>query len=100
MDSDEQKDSLTHIETLYKMCHGYVHGSAIHVKYPLLQYFEISSMIYYVIKPVFIDIYEKISVSMPDEDKVLLNALERDFRKLDEQYKRRSTENFKLYYKS
>lgn len=100
MDSDEQKDSLTHIETLYKMCHGYVHGSAIHVKYPLLQYFEISSMIYYVIKPVFIDIYEKTSVSMPDEDKVLLNALERDFRKLDEQYKRRSTENFKLYYKS
>lgn len=100
MDGDEQKDGLTHIKTLYKMCHGYVHGSTIHVKYPLLQYFEISCMIYYVIKPVFIDIYEKISAPMSNEDKALLNALERDFRKLDEQYKRRSTENFKLYYKS
>lgn len=100
MDCDEQKDGLTHIKTLYKMCHGYVHGSTIHVKYPLLQYFEISCMIYYVIKPVFIDIYEKIPAPMSNEDKSLLNALERDFRKLDEQYKRRSTENFKLYYKS
>ena len=81
------------------MCHGYVHGSTIHVKYPLLQYFEISNMIYLVVKPVFTDIYRCLGIEMAEEDKFLLGIVDRDFRKLDEQYGKRSTENFELYYK-
>jgi hypothetical protein len=37
------------IEMLHKMCHGYVHGGISESKYPLLHYFEITLMLYYVI---------------------------------------------------
>ena len=95
---DEQYSILNHIKSLYKMCHGYTHGSAVHVRYPLLQYFEISVMLYYVITTVFNDIYQTLNIDFDPEDKILIENLERDFSLLQEQYKKRSTENFDLYY--
>ena len=80
------------------MCHSYTHGSAVHVRYPLLQYFEISVMLYYVITTVFNDIYQTLNIDFEPEDKILIENLERDFSLLQEQYKKRSTENFDLYY--
>ena len=95
---DEQYSILNHIKSLYKMCHGYTHGSTVHVRYPLLQYFEISVMLYYVITTVFNDIYYTLNIDFVPEDKILIENLERDFSILHEQYKKRSTENFDLYY--
>jgi hypothetical protein len=95
---DEQHSILNHIKSLYKMCHGYTHGSAVHVRYPLLQYFEISIMLYHVITTVFNDIYQTLNIDFDPEDKILIENLERDFSLLQEQYKKRSTENFDLYY--
>ena len=95
---DEQYSILNHIKSLYKMCHGYTHGSTVHVRYPLLQYFEISVMLYYVITTVFNDIYYTLNIDFVPEDKILIENLERDFLILHEQYKKRSTENFDLYY--
>jgi hypothetical protein len=95
---DEQYSILNHIKSLYKMCHGYTHGSAVHVRYPLLQYFEISIMLYHVITTVFNDIYQTLNTDFDPEDKILIENLERDFSLLQEQYKKRSTENFDLYY--
>lgn len=95
---DEQYSILNHIKSLYKMCHGYTHGSTVHVRYPLLQYFEISVMLYYVITTVFNDIYYTLNIDFAPEDKILIENLERDFSILHEQYKKRSTENFDLYY--
>ena len=95
---DEQYSILNHIKSLYKMCHGYTHGSTVHVRYPLLQYFEISVMLYYVITTVFNDIYYTLNIDFVPEDKTLIENLERDFSILHEQYKKRSTENFDLYY--
>ena len=95
---DEQYSILNHIKSLYKMCHGYTHGSTVHVRYPLLQYFEISVMLYYVITTVFNDIYYTLNIDFVPEDKILIENLERDFSLLQEQYKKRSTENFDLYY--
>lgn len=97
--NSNSKDELAIIERLYKMCHGYTHGSAVHVKYPLLQYFEISIMIYHVIKSVFYNIHLKLKRQMLDKDRVLIDMLERDFKTLYEQYEKRSTDNFELYYK-
>lgn len=96
---NEQYKILNHIKTLYKMCHGYTHGSAVHVIYPLLQYFEISTMIYHVIKDVFKDIYNTLDIDFLPQDKSLMNVLDRDFSLLHEQYLKRSTDNFKLYYR-
>lgn len=95
---DEQYSILNHIKSLYKICHGYTHGSTVHVRYPLLQYFEISVMLYYVITTVFNDIYYTLNIDFVPEDKILIENLERDFSILHEQYKKRSTENFDLYY--
>ena len=95
---DEQYSILNHIKALYKMCHGYTHGSTVHVRYPLLQYFEISVMLYYVITTVFNDIYQTLNIDCDPEDKILIENLERDFSLLQEQYKKRSKENFDLYY--
>ncbi len=95
---DEQYSILYHIKSLYKMCHGYTHGSAVYVRYPLLQYFEISVMLYHVITTIFNDIYQTLNIDFDPVDKILIENLERDFSLLQEQYKKRSTENFDLYY--
>lgn len=95
---DEQYDRLKHIKMLYKICHGYTHGSANYVRYPLLQYFEISIMIYYVIPYIFSDVMHTLSMEPTSEEKSLTDALERDFNILFEQYLKRSTENFDTYY--
>lgn len=93
--TDNRKHQL---ERLYKMCHGYTHGSVSYVEYPLLQYFEISMMLYYVISDVFNAIRNELKIEISAEDKCLCDMLERDFNVLKQQYKNRSTENFKTYY--
>ena len=93
-----QFNSLNDIKRLYKMCHGYTHGSAIHVKYPLLQYFEISMMLYYVVRNVFTEICNISNIDIPDNEPTIAEIVDRDFAILKEQYRIRSTENFDLYY--
>ncbi len=93
-----QSDTLQKIKQLYKMCHGYAHGSVRHVKYPLLQYFEISMMIYYVVKNSFSKICNADTIDICNNDPNIMDILDRDFKILEEQYRNRSTENFDLYY--
>ena len=99
LNNSEQKYGLSHIKILYQMCHGYTHGSVVSVKYPLLQYFEISIIIYYGIRFIFTEIYRGLKIELLDEDKSLLDILVRDFKMLESQYEKRSTDNFELYYK-
>lgn len=94
----EDSRTLDRIARLYKMCHGYTHGSAVHVLYPLLQYFEISTMLYDVIRSVYIDLHKQPDSTLHEEDVKLISVLDRDFALLDEQYGRRSTESFDDYY--
>lgn len=98
-DNSRSNDELAIIERLYKMCHGYTHGSSVHMKYPLLQYFEISIMVYFVIKSVFSNIHLELKREMLNEDRELIDILDRDFKTLYGQYEKRSTDNFELYYK-
>lgn len=93
---EEQETALEKLERLYKMCHGYTHGSAIHVKYPLLQYFEISMMIAPVVRDVFTDISKDKDASCNGLS--VIELLDRDITILEKQYQERSTENFDLYY--
>lgn len=97
-DDNDMHPELEDILRLYKMCHGYTHGSTIHVKYPLLQYFEISTMLYHIIKTIFTNLHSLLHIEMSDEDKLLLNILDRDFSMLKEQYKKRTAERFESYY--
>ncbi len=91
-------DDLENIKRLYKMCHGYTHGSTIHVKYPLLQYFEISMMLYYIIRNIFSEICNMDKIGGSNDNTNIIEILDRDFNILEEQYRIRSTEKFDLYY--
>ena len=93
-----QSKKLDHIKILFKMCHGYTHGSICSVKYPLLQYFEISIMIYYVITSIFDDICNVSADGCTTENRMLVNMLNRDFDVLLKQYKNRTKDSFNLYY--
>lgn len=96
--NDTESDTLDDLKRLYKMCHGYTHGSATYVKYPLLQYFEVSMMLYYVLKNIFPEICKISNIDISNDDPNIMEILERDFDILKEQYCIRSTENFDLYY--
>lgn len=96
--NEELCNALSQLKTLYKGCHGYTHGSSVHVKYPLLQYFEISTMLYYIVKDTFLYLHKELKIEMLYSDKTLIECLERDFKKLYTQYKIRTAKNFELYY--
>lgn len=96
--TEEQSMTLKKLERLYKMCHGYTHGSAIHVKYPLLQYFEISMMIGAVVRDIFTEISKEKGTDVLCNDISAIELLDRDLAVLEAQYEKRSTENFDLYY--
>lgn len=95
---DDERKTLHQIETLYKMCHGYTHGSAVSVKYPLLQYFEISIMLFHIVTAVFSNIYAILNTDLLPEDKLLLDILNRDYDILSQQYSIRSGLLFDSYY--
>ena len=96
--SEEEFRALKRISNLYKMCHGYTHGSVTQARYPLLHYFEISTMLYEVIRSVYTDLHTMPGSTICEEDAHLLSMLDRDFALLDMQYSLRSTENFDRYY--
>ena len=84
------------IEMLHKMCHGYVHGGISESKYPLLHYFEITLMLYYVIPTTYMmfctDYNEETCISGID----ILEKIQSDSALLINQYDNRSTENFEI----
>lgn len=96
--NDTQIDALEKIKRLYKMCHGYTHGSVICVKYPLLQYLEVSMMVYYVVRNIFSEICNISNIDISNDNPNIIEILDRDFKILEEQYQVRSTEKFDLYY--
>lgn len=90
---DTDKQFFDHIEILYKMCHGYTHGNINISKYPILHYFEISIMLYYILSHTYKIVCEQYDVSTKIDD------IERDFEQVGNQYSQRSTINFENYYK-
>lgn len=95
---EELLNTLEHLTVLYKGCHAYTHGSSMNIIYPLLHYFELSTMLCYVVKDVFLYLHKELEIEMFVEDILLLQNLERDFKLLNEQYRMCTTENFELYY--
>lgn len=87
---------LEQLEFFYKSCHAYTHGSiqtAIHL---LLHYFEISIMLYHVIRGTFLLMYKEKGVEALVDGNDVISMIDRDFEVLHEQYIIRSTEMFEL----
>lgn len=93
-----RKTELEQLEPFYKSCHAYTHGSIQMSKYPLLHYFEISIMLYYIIHGTFLLLCEQKCVEPVINGINIISMIERDFEIICLQYKIRSTKMFDFYY--
>lgn len=90
---------LEWLEDFYKSCHAYTHGSIQIVRYPVLHYFEISIMLYFIIRTTFILLCKEKKEGTMIDGQDIISMIDRDFDILYNQYKIRSTERFDRYYK-
>lgn len=100
---DENKDKNSELECLekfYKSCHAYTHGSIQIARYPVLHYFEISIMLYFIIRETFLLLCKEKKVEAMIDGQDIISMIDRDFDVLYNQYTIRSTENFERYYNS
>lgn len=89
---------LEQLERFYQSCHAYTHGSIQNARYPVLHYFEISMMLYHIIRGTFLKLYEEKHLEPIIEKMDIISMIDRDFKIMHEQYKIRSTEKFENYY--
>lgn len=98
-ETSDNTEHLSRLEILFKMCHGYVHGNVTNSKYPLLHYFEISSMLYYTV----FNTYKILCSEVCDDGTLngvdIIVKTQNDFSLLHNQYIQHSTENFESHYK-
>lgn len=90
---------LDQLEHLYKSCHAYTHGNVQMAIYPLLHYFEISIMLYYVIRGTFLLLCGEKEIESKIGEMDVISMVDRDFKILYAQYMNRSTEKFEEYKK-
>ena len=98
---NENKDKnlgLELLEDLYKSCHAYTHGSIQIAKYPVLHYFEISIMLYLILRETFLLLCKEKKIETMIDGQDIISMMDRDFDVLYNQYKIRSTERFDRYY--
>lgn len=95
---EDRISELECLERLYKSCHAYTHGSIQISKYPVLHYFEISLILYFIIRSTFLLLCEEKRVKSLDDEQDIISMLDRDFKILYNQYISRSTERFDRYY--
>ena len=89
-------DNLKH---LYRMCHSYTHGNVGISKYPLLHYFELSIILGTIVPHTYELLVNRLNCDNKILDVDILDVLNKDYQKVFEQYQKKSTENFELFYK-
>lgn len=98
---DQNKDKnlgLKWLENFYMSCHAYTHGSIQIARYPVLHYFEISIMLYFIIRKTFLMLCKEKKVGTMIDGQDIISMADRDFDILYNQYENRSTEKFDRYY--
>ncbi len=98
---DENRDEnlgLDWLEDFYRSCHAYTHGSIQLARYLVLHYFEISFMLYLMIRKTFLLLCREKKTGVVIAEQDIISMIDRDFEVLYNQYQKRSTENFDKYY--
>ena len=91
---------LSNLKVLYKMCHGYTHGSIGYSRYPLLHYFEIAMMLCGTLSHTYLMVCEALQQKEAINDINVVSELNKAYGILEQQYNKRTTENFEYYYKN
>ena len=97
--NNEHKEALIYLNSLYKISHSYTHGNIGNTAYPLLNYFEISIILYIILTNSYKMFCEDLKLSTDIEGINICASIDEDISILINQYEKRSTENFKMYYK-
>lgn len=90
-------DAFDILKPYYNRCHGYTHGNMPPCKYPLNDYFELSIMLFYVIRHIY--------CMDNDPETTLINGvnvlkkLDSDYKALLNQYDKRCAQLYEKYYK-
>lgn len=96
----ERSFELENLESFYKACHVYTHGSIQTLKYPVLHYFEISIMLYYIIRDTFLLLCKEKGEDIMINGYDIISMADRDFKIMYSKYEIRSTDLFEKYYNS
>lgn len=96
--SGEDQWLLDMLESFHKMCHGYTHGNVNYVRYPVLQYFEVSLILFYTVTSSYYYLFESLGLDPAINGVDILQKANADYEVLIEQYNRRSTELFEKHY--
>lgn len=97
-ENKEKSLGLEWLENFYKSCHAYTHGSIQIAKYPILHYFEISIMLYFIIRETYLLLCREKKAETKIDGQDIISMIDRDFVDLYHQYDIRSTERFEKYY--
>ena len=87
---------LEWLEDFYKSCHAYTHGSIQIARYPVLHYFEISIMLYFIIRKTFLLLCKEKKVEPMIDGQDIISMIDRDFVVLYNQYSKIRTISEKL----
>lgn len=97
--NNKYKEELIYLNDLYKISHSYTHGNIGNTAYPLLNYFEISIILYIILTHSYKMFCEDLELSTNIEGIDICASIDEDISILINQYEKRSTENFEMYYK-
>lgn len=96
--TEKDPEAIKTLEKLHEKCHAYTHGNVGYVKYPLLNYFEISIILYLTIGSAYKIMCDELHASTDIEGFDICSSLREDADILIDQYNRKSVANFKRYY--
>lgn len=97
--NNKYKEMLIYLNDLYKISHSYTHGNIGNTAYPLLNYFEISIILYIILTDSYKMFCEDLELSTNIEGIDICASIDEDISILINQYKKRSNKNFEMYYK-
>lgn len=97
---DEENYVLSRLEILYKMCHGYTHGNVSSSRYPLLHYFEVSTILHLIVSHTYMQLCKDLEIDTNINGIDIIFKANKDFEVLDNQHHKKSTETFENHYKN
>ena len=99
LSDSESKNILKLLNYYHGMCNGYVHGSINNSKYPLLHYFEISSILALTTFNAYTALCNELNEPTSIQGIDLESEINKHYKILYEAESKKSTENFEIYYK-
>ena len=98
--NDKSKERFELLDYYHNMCHGYIHGSIINSRYPVLHYFEICSILVYTT----VNAYYSLCQELKEDTKIngvdVIAEINKHYKILELAESKKSTENFENYYKN